>query len=211
MGRRLRFTIDNFMADFVAFVTLTYPACAPKSGLVVKAHFRALVERGRRAGLMKNQSWVWWLEFQERGAPHIHFLSTGWIGKQWIAQSWADVTGGDARVATRIEGLRTPAAAGAYAAKYASKQVQKVVPEEFIDVGRFWGVVGEARKIAFSGGQATPFLSAVKCGQRPGVSFRAISENFTVRMYEHPRGYTAYAAESTIKEIWTWLKEKNLR
>lgn len=208
MGRRLRFTIDNFKTDFTAFVTLTYPASAPKTGAEVKAHWRALVERARRARLMESQSWVWWLEFQERGAPHLHFLSSGWIPKQWIAQNWADVTGGDSRVATRVEGLKTAAAAGAYAAKYASKQEQKQVPPDFHDVGRFWGMVGEARKSGELAGPACPSLTAVRVGERPGRTFRAISENFDARMYETPRGYVCYAPERTIKEIWTWLSQK---
>jgi len=41
-----------------------------------------------------------------------------------------------------VEKLRKPEAAGAYAAKYAAKNYQKLVPEEYREVGRFWGKFG---------------------------------------------------------------------
>src|SRR5207237_1974505 len=44
-----------------------------------------------------------------------------------------------------IEWLRSANACGAYASKYAAKQSQKVVPIDFISVGRFWGLFGGLR------------------------------------------------------------------
>jgi len=101
-----------------AMITLTYPgdweAVAP-SGRVVKDHLRALQLRWRRA-------WgtpligVWKLEFQRRGAPHIHIFTVPPRGRagelrritrvrkrsavgdglpfhEWLSVVWADIVG----------------------------------------------------------------------------------------------------------------------
>jgi len=145
-SNRLRRYIDNYYADFETMVTLTYGATWPTDGRVVKRHLAAWFERLRRqTTLQDGVSWmteyslVWWLEFQERGAPHIHMVATGWISKSWAAEAWAHITGGDVTACCRVEGLRDSDAVGAYAAKYAAKSDQKTVPPGYENVGRFWG------------------------------------------------------------------------
>lgn len=141
-GSRLRRTIDNAWCTWRAMWTLTYRD-SPTTGPEVKAHLRALWERLRRRGYLRDNAIIWWMEFQARGAVHIHCLTTGYIDYKVIADMWADITGGDPRVCTRVEGLRNPEKAGAYAAKYAAKRDQKVAPDWFTDVGRWWGYVGK--------------------------------------------------------------------
>ena len=101
-----------------AMITLTYPrdweTVAP-SGRVVKDHLRALQLRWRRA-------WgtpligVWKLEFQRRGAPHVHIFTVpprgragelrrmtrvrrraavgdGLPFREWLSAVWADIVG----------------------------------------------------------------------------------------------------------------------
>jgi len=99
-----------------AMVALTYPGdwlpVAP-TGQAVKAHLAALVRRWQRAW---PGCWlVWKLEFQARGAPHVHLFAVAWptlpagvirgvtqarqrpaVGDglyftRWIKAAWADI------------------------------------------------------------------------------------------------------------------------
>lgn len=101
-----------------AMITLTYPAdwetVAP-SGRVVKDHLRALQLRWRRAWGVPLIG-VWKLEFQRRGAPHIHIFTVpphgragelrrmtrvrrraavgdGLPFREWLSAVWADIVG----------------------------------------------------------------------------------------------------------------------
>lgn len=85
----------------------------------------------------------WFLEFQDRGAPHFHLLCTGYMPHQAVATAWVRATGGlaDLNAATNVVGVQE--GHGAYALKaYGPKVKQKVVPDGFTHVGRFWGVWG---------------------------------------------------------------------
>lgn len=87
----------------------------------------------------------WFLEFQARGAPHIHFFYTSRVPWMEAAQKWAECVGTPEiwRTATKFEKLRGGrAGALAYARKYARKREQKDVPADFESVGRFWGLRG---------------------------------------------------------------------
>jgi hypothetical protein len=144
----LRRYLTNTANEYVTFGTLTYGADYPLDGREVKDHLKAFREACRRRGYLDatdGPSICWWLEFQARGAPHVHFLAETFIPKTWLSSTWARIVGNPelAKTATRVEqvygGAKTLAR---YAAKYASKQYQKEVPENFVSVGRFWGVWG---------------------------------------------------------------------
>jgi len=160
----------------------------------------------RRAGYFAKESIIWFLEFQTRGAPHFHFLATGWIPKQFVADAWAAVSGGIAKACSRVEGLKHPEAAGAYAAKYAAKNEQKAVPPEYKDVGRFWGIAGLARTLSREGQPATPNLSAVLPRRLPDQVLEGIFFlKMDIRVYETPIGWVIYGAERDIRRAWNWL------
>jgi len=187
-------------------VTLTYGATWPTDGRRVKNDWRAFTERMRRAGYFAKESIIWFLEFQTRGAPHFHFLATGWIPKQFVADAWAAVSGGIAKACSRVEGLKHPEAAGAYAAKYAAKNEQKAVPPEYKDVGRFWGIAGLARTLSREGQPATPNLSAVLPRRLPDQVLEGIFFlKMDIRVYETPIGWVIYGAERDIRRAWNWL------
>lgn len=138
--RRLEFMIRNTSDLWEGFVTLTYPADFPTNGREVKRHLNAFCSWLRR----EKVSYIWILEFQQRGAPHFHFLVRGWLDKTKVAHRWADIVGSwdrerHVKAGTRIEGVKNPDQVGAYMAAYMSKLEQKVVPKEFVSVGRFWG------------------------------------------------------------------------
>lgn len=140
-ARRLVFTARN-VVGFRNMLTLTYPAEFPTDGKLVKKHWSVM----RKWLIRRNISGLWWLEFQERGAPHLHVYITGKVNKDEVRAHWYKVVGsGDerhAKAGTRIEAIRKPHAVAAYAAKYAGKQSQKDVPNGFANVGRLWGLFG---------------------------------------------------------------------
>lgn len=147
---RLAFVASNTMVDLSEMVTLTYPAEFPGSGKVVKRHLNHFLTWCRRFAkrIGRPFSYLWFLEFQKRGAPHVHLLTTDIClttraGRQLLSYRWYKmVSSGDrkhARAGTRAEKLRSADGARHYVVKYASKPEQKVVPEQFENVGRFWG------------------------------------------------------------------------
>lgn len=164
-ARRLTFTARNF-PGLAVMVTLTYPRDFPTNGRTVMDHWRRmrqwLVRQGHKSGL-------WFKEFQARGAPHFHVFLTGPIPHEAVSETWYRIVGsGDIRhlwAGTRVEALRNPSAAGAYAAKYAAKTLQKEVPSDFSSVGRFWGVWGEpdvSRVEVLRGSEAVSAVRAVR-------------------------------------------------
>lgn len=124
------------------------------------------------------RDYLWFIEFQERGAPHIH-LMLDFVEFQIkmyrhdLAKFWAETvepplhyytpidirspkrrklnrketnfqtTRGNVQVVhshpSQWEPLRTKDGAARYATMYASKTKQKLVPEDYKEVGRFWG------------------------------------------------------------------------
>jgi hypothetical protein len=140
--------------SIVSFLTLTYPKEFPTNGPQVKRHLKNMKEWLKRRGI----AGVWFLEFQSRGAPHFHAFMTGYVEPDRVAKAWDKiVSSGDPKhyqwhsgeLSGRpcIELFRNAHAASAYATKYATKTYQKDVPEEFQDVGRFWGCWGKLRPV----------------------------------------------------------------
>ncbi len=128
-----------------------------EGGRVFKRHIAAFRKRLNRflaqAGIY-HWSALWWLEFQARGAPHLHLIifdcemSRELIirSRRWVGRAWSQIVGNPdkeegkkhSRAGTQVARMRTKHFG--YASKYASKMEQKEVPEEFKGVGRFWGV-----------------------------------------------------------------------
>lgn len=142
--RRFRiFLEDN--ADIAGwFTVLTYPKEFPCDGRKVKRDIDVLIHRLRRKGYKKG---IWGLEFQKRGAPHINLLTEDKIDKKWLSQAWYEiVSSGDPKhlkAGTGTEKVRSADEAITYMLGYMGKRYQKDVPEEYRNVGRFWGYWGE--------------------------------------------------------------------
>jgi hypothetical protein len=89
------------------------------------------------------------LEFQQRGAPHFHPFVWGLKDDQfrdfllWISDVWNEIAGDRDQdhflAGTRVEKMRSPAAAVRYVSGYASKADQTLPGQK---VGRYWGIVG---------------------------------------------------------------------
>ena len=139
--RRLLLDARN-VSGITGEATLTYPGKFPTDGRKVKrdcAAFRKMLARRGIGGM-------WFLEFQVRGAPHFHLFLNGRVDKSVLSESWYRIVGSDDQkhliAGTRVSRIRKPYALAMYAAKYAGKYVQKVVPAEYSEVGRFWGRFG---------------------------------------------------------------------
>jgi hypothetical protein len=141
---RLAFVANNTSVEFRSIVTLTYPADFPDDGELVKRHLRNMLMRFRRR--YAAIEYLWFIEFQKRGAPHFHILlSTDELNRDWLSASWYIICAGcdpDPRhlaAGTNWSLVRSPGGLRRYAVKYASKLRQKDVPLAYQSVGRFWG------------------------------------------------------------------------
>lgn len=158
---KLMFLMQITDVKFYSMLTLTYPKYYPRDGKAVKGDLQAMLQKIRRL----QWSYVWFLEFQERGAPHIHILTTcdslspyirvdmGLYWTERIAKSkWflqvCPVMDYEAEVLKMarfnthhsVFGLLVNEnGARNYVSKYAAKERQKTVPEMYKSVGRFWG------------------------------------------------------------------------
>ena len=128
-----------------------------EGGRIFKHHldtFRKRLDRKMNKLGIYFWSALWFLEFQERGAPHVHLIIFGCVIsskvraalRSWLGRAWADVVGNPSKfekqkhIKSGTQTAKMKKKHFGYALKYASKMEQKTVPEEFYGVGRFWGV-----------------------------------------------------------------------
>ena len=143
--KRLAFVAANTDVVFTSMMTLTYPRVFPNDGKDVKRNLHAflIALRRRNPGVL----YLWFLEFQKRGAPHIHIVVRGVRvnrdAQHWVSKTWYRLCAtNDPRhlaAGTRLERLRSQTGGRNYCVKYAHKMKQKNVPKEYRNVGRFWG------------------------------------------------------------------------
>jgi hypothetical protein len=172
--KKMAFVAKNSGVEWLSMVTITYPKEYSSDGKKVKRDLNRILTAMRQkfAGI----KYLWFLEFQRRGAPHFHILtdyqvpeplhewkrkgrhSRNYVGNidlhNWLSRRWYKIAGhGDEKhlkAGSSWEVLIDADAGAKYAAKYAGKMEQKSVPEEYQDVGRFWatgyGVKAEPMK-----------------------------------------------------------------
>lgn len=128
-----------------------------EGGRLFKQHldtFRKRLDRFLQKLGVHHWGALWFLEFQERGAPHVHLIlfDCKLSGDQrrtvrsWLGRAWSSVVGNPskfekakhAKAGTQVARMKKQHFG--YAQKYASKMAQKCVPDGFGGVGRFWGV-----------------------------------------------------------------------
>lgn len=217
---RLRKYLRETDAAYQSMVTLTYPANGGVDGCTAKNDLRRFLQELRRATKSNTDKWscFWFLEFQKRGAIHFHILCTHFYHYEWIAKKWYDICGtndpGHLLAGTRIEKIRAGRnGIASYCAKYAAKFDQKLIPEGFGWVGRFWGVSGyrkrvsaatyippglEGRKLVKNGlDRLKTFIKSDKC------------RNLTKLMPNLPKNVQIYAIKEG-GQSRKWIKEVKL-
>jgi hypothetical protein len=170
---RMRRYLRECRASYRCMVTLTYPGFFETDGVAVKNHLRRFLQEVQREyirghkpnhdypyggsvhgtgqnyqGNKQLHSAFWFLEFQERGAPHFHIFFNWAPSKEWVSKRWYEIVGSEDirhfHAGTRTEKILAGRAGTiSYASKYANKCEQKVVPDGYKNVGRFWGVYGD--------------------------------------------------------------------
>ncbi len=136
------FVAYNAIAEWRAWVGLTYPSEFPKDGRVSKSHLNEVLIYSKR--FCDVEHYLWAFEFQERGAPHFHVLFDHYVDKEWLSKTWYEIVGsGDMRhlhAGTSVKAVYSQVEGVGYLLKeYGAKKRQKVVPVGFENVGRFWG------------------------------------------------------------------------
>lgn len=175
-SRSSRYRMCRFLreteTEYRTFITLTYPGEIGKNDdRASKNDLRTFIQRLRRNVLLRNDgrffSVFWFLEFQDRGAIHYHLFCTHGFDIEFLRSAWADCVvrrfeSGKSKgfkstwiaaynSGSRIESIRSGREGiQAYAAKYASKFDQKLIPTDFFTkgVGRFWGVCGRGKVLS---------------------------------------------------------------
>jgi hypothetical protein len=156
-GKRMRKYLRSCEVDYTAMVTLTYPGFFSSDGARSKNHLRYFIEKLKRdfdtrkslgtINIGVKFSVFWFMEFQERGAPHYHMFTTWIPDKKMVSRAWYETVGSEderhLRAGTRVDVLKNGRGGTiSYASKYACKQEQKRPPEGYENLGRFWGVAG---------------------------------------------------------------------
>jgi len=128
-------------------ICLTYHLEWPEDGEALKKDLQRLYYCLRRK--YKGLVYLWVLEFQERGTPHFHFFTDrepeDFEFQAYVAKQWNRITAPGNK--SHLQWHLHPSnffpwdmQSGKYLAKeYMGKEAQKKVPENFQNVGRFWG------------------------------------------------------------------------
>jgi len=149
--QNLAWICSQAQPPMVSMITLTYQIC-PRTGIVAKNNLKIFLNAVRRN--LPGAKYIWFMEFQKRGAIHFHVLLSVPVDKKiWkrLARTWSDLAiarGGSSRHIRWFnsakrgkfwENERKPGGLARYGLKYALKMEQKLCPLHFVDCGRFWG------------------------------------------------------------------------
>jgi hypothetical protein len=133
------------------FLTLTYPKDFPRDGRLCKSHlqrlFAFLKGQGEFRGLDSDVKFFWKMEFQSRDALHYHILVESSLPlddlKSAVIKKWKQLTGNTYEWGgVDLSIIRDDFRARIYTALYTQKKHQNIIPEDFQNAGRFWGVMG---------------------------------------------------------------------
>lgn len=138
-ARRLGLHLSEFGHLYSKEITLTWPKEFPMDGLVVREKRLKMLRKLKTYGV---EEYTHALEFQERGAPHIHILVDKYVDLKWLASSWYKIVGSEdpkhLKAGTEINEIRDMTRTRIYMCSYAKKKDQKELPEGYTECGRFW-------------------------------------------------------------------------
>jgi hypothetical protein len=162
--KKLAFYASNAAISWKSMITLTYARNYPACGMVCKRNLNSFLTYARK--LLPGVRYLWFLEFQKRGAPHFHILLSENYDKEIsvnLAESWINLStreddkedarymkfiiwfNSDKRKVPGCDGCqfwqsaKSSGGLSHYAVKYATKLDQKTVGKNYVSVGRFWG------------------------------------------------------------------------
>jgi hypothetical protein len=89
---------------------------------------------------------VWKMEFQTRGAPHLHCMISSKLPWRKLldlcCHYWLRYTNNPDDHGVDLQSIRSEAAVSIYLSQHFSKDSQNVAPKEFERPGRYWGFLG---------------------------------------------------------------------
>jgi len=218
-SQRMRRYLRECTSEYRHMVTLTYPGFFDSDGEKSKEHLRRFLQELKRKverddAATISYSSFWFLEFQERGAPHYHLFTTHYFKKEFISRRWYEIVNSEdprhLTAGTRCEKLeRGRSGLISYATKYANKNIQKIVPDNYENVGRFWGVSGCRSTMS-----ADTFVSrddrkqeGVRNTEKSiGIVLKEGILAGTVTVYRREKGVGIYILNT--KEVWRRLMLK---
>jgi hypothetical protein len=199
-AKRLRFAIRNSENLWKAFLTLTYPADFPCDGRKTKKHLNAFLQYLRR----KEIKFTWVLEFQSRGAPHYHIIVSDFIHKHELSQVWYRIVGSKdekhLKAGTGIEAIKSKGHLYGYLSNYIKKLDQKTPPEEFENVGRFWGASRNLLTFEMFQ-QVNHFYKLSRMIKLIRLWYRAHLRQFGIKWRWRGQGFTALDCTNYIKQL----------
>lgn len=143
--RRCKLVLESNIDLFNFEAGVTYPSEFPLDGKIFKKHLILLKKWFHRHGV---DVLFWYVEFQRRGAPHIHFYLSSGVDKISFSKFWYKVVGSGDLLhlvsGTHISVIRNREKMSSYCIGHVGKTAQKTVPKNFINVGRFWGCTNKA-------------------------------------------------------------------
>lgn len=142
---RLKFVAGNCFPLMISQFLLSYGSDnIPLDGIHTHKHLARFLDAVRRK--YPGSTYMWVLEFQRRGVPHFHvFFSFPPSPEkhEFLARAWCRITKGGIHqyLVHRHENnfVKWNMKKGGYLCKYLEKAEQKYVPNNFENVGRFWG------------------------------------------------------------------------
>lgn len=142
--RRLQFVSINNSDVLISQFALTYHDRLPADGKECKKHLNTFLTWLKRN--YPEVRYLWILEFQSRGAPHYHLffnVKPDRTMQYKMALHWNKVTRSGYQHLEfhnhKNNFIDWDMGSGSYLTKYLDKTSQKFVPENYSNVGRFWG------------------------------------------------------------------------
>lgn len=197
--RRMRLALEDSAALWRYFVVLTYPKEYPADGRKVKRDIQAFKRWIKRQGI---RDMFWGLEFQRRGAPHINILLPESVDKERLSRAWYRIVGsGDElhlKAGTGIEAVRGKDEITSYMIGYLGKRWQKDVPENYREVGRFWGCTKSVK-------ESSTYTYRFGSGDAMEAFLRPVIERYGAMMEEwSKKGSKPYAWKYRGKSFIMW-------
>lgn len=149
--QRLYFFLENTQFEYKSQFVGTYHNTWPTDGKILNTHIDRFNKVLKRMNIRRCNV----KEFQERGAPHVHwYLDAEYSDDLWkkLGKAWHKIAGfgsqehyewhvNNIRVVKGIEykSFIPWTMKAAYPTKYLTKTVQKDIPEGYKNFGTFWG------------------------------------------------------------------------
>lgn len=221
--RNCKFKFDSASRGMTSTICLTYPLEMREEldGRRIKKHFKAFILAYlRKFGLDGRYFWV--LEFQKNGNPHFHIVTDCKADittqREFVAARWYKIVGSGLQKAlkagTSCDLVRSQAGVASYIAGYLKKANQKQVPDNFHNVGRFWGGSRNAFEIETQVHEFEDSMDGIAAARRAlrqfkkykSAKLRQVSKETGVR-YKLPKpggGFVCWGGRSAFEMLMEW-------